>query len=84
MKQLLLSAIRTRLFLIRTNKSRIQGTEQICKELQYWISNGADCDRLAQSWDVKIRMILTRAHLAKYEQLRLLPNKYDEEANINK
>ena len=75
MKSLPLSAIRLRLFLIRTNKSRIQGTEQICKGLQYWISNGADCDRLAQSWDVKIRMILTRAHLAEYEQLRTSTNK---------
>ena len=73
MKSLLLSAIRLRLFLIRTNKSRITGCEQICRELSYWISNGADCDRMAQSWDVKIRMILTKAHLAKYEQLRTTP-----------
>jgi len=70
MKQLLLSAIRLRLQLIRTNRSRIQIPERLCKELLYWINNGADIERLVQKRDVEIRAILTPNYMKKYEQLK--------------
>lgn len=71
MKQLLLSAIRLRLQLMRTNRGYVHGVEQTCKELLYWINNGADIERLVQRRDVEIRAILTPNYMKKYEQLKL-------------
>lgn len=72
MKELLLSAIKVRQRLIRSNKSYIRGTEieQFCRNLRYWIESGADIEQLANRWDREILTVIPNNFINKYNTLK--------------
>lgn len=68
MKSLLLRAISTRRKLNEANKSNYR-SEQFIKNLEYWIANGADIDKIVQKHENLIRLMLPPSFMNKFEKL---------------
>ena len=69
MKQLILKAISNRKRLNRLGKSCYTST-QFIRNLEYWISNGANIAEIVANHEPELRLLMTRNFIKQFEILK--------------